>query len=113
MDIIQLIKNGISDNSSELAVKQLTALRNRYDKAIKAIDEGRVYWDSTRKGVIVEGNQSSTETFKAYRLRVIETTGVGVCDCVDTKTRKHLHGGWCWHRLAAKVFLLKESESET
>ena len=79
-------------------IEQIEALASRLSKARRAITEGKVRWNSSHTAVLVEG---STGT---HQIRV-KGLVIGKCDCPDYTFRRLDLSGWCWHRLAAKLFV--------
>lgn len=80
------------------AIETIEALTSRLSKARQAIQLGRVRWeDESHRAVLVKGS---------VNIHRIPVNGIviGECDCQDYLFRGRDLSGWCWHRLAAKLF---------
>lgn len=84
-------------------IEKIEALSSRLSKAYQAVKDGKVKWGN--QGHTLVEVQGSTQTHYIP----VQGLAVGECDCPDYVFRGQDLSGWCWHRLAAKLFVKEKT----
>ena len=74
-------------------------------RAVKVIRGYSIYSNGSNKngwGEVVEAYDVHTPSGKQYVVQM-RRDGQGSCDCMDWKTRRHIHAGLCKHVIAVKA----------
>lgn len=83
-------------------IEKIEALSSRLSKAYQAVQQGKVQWGNPEHTmVVVQG------TTGEHHL-LVSGLSIGECDCPDYVYRHSELSGWCWHRLAAKIFVKEQ-----